>query len=388
MEYDLSIEWVDNHRSLNLIMTEQKISIHGQHGIKMVFQDTNNQKWVLKLFTHIIDKKTQAIPDQDVDIKGSPEVMKQYLHLWRAMNEYAASKIAMTIKVNVPEVILITSAKISSYNLRPKSSLPLEENVIILDTNNYKTETAEQTYHLSEREKYTITTSEAFEKFLALQTEEHDPSLVIGALIKFIPNSLNLDNYFDFEKDFDKAVDYIKNQDVGYKLLPFDVWLNDPDRNQGNYVVQMDDNKVPISIYGIDYEMWSFGDDLWMDKDTTALGRSYLAAVIHKATNAFDSRIMGTIFQISSITDKELQLLTLAPKLICQFVEYHIKEKNLHPDERMKILNIEQNMWDFLYETRPRLEKLTIRIIKQIGLPLEYKDLEKKLLTLKKDDEE
>ena len=46
MEYDLSIEWVDNHRSLNLIMTEQKIYIHGQHGIKMVFQDTINQKWV------------------------------------------------------------------------------------------------------------------------------------------------------------------------------------------------------------------------------------------------------------------------------------------------------------------------------------------------------
>jgi hypothetical protein len=37
-------------------------------------------------------------------------------------------------------------------------------------------------------------------------------------------------------------------------------------------------------------------------------------------------------------------------------------------------------MRDFLFETRPRLEKLTMRIIRQIGLPQHLASLEKEIV--------
>ncbi|MHA2336362.1 MAG: hypothetical protein ACXACX_03625, partial [Candidatus Hodarchaeales archaeon] len=196
----------------------------------------------------------------------------------------------------------------------------------------------------------------------------------------------NLDQYLD-ENEFETAIENIKSLDDGYKLLPLDVWLNDPDRNQGNYLIELKEDQEIRGIYGLDYEMWSFGSDIWMDQDTVTKGRSYLTAIIHNATHLFDDRVLETIFSISSLSDDELEELTLAPQIICKFFEYNIENDFLDNDERLKLLSIEENMWDFLAETRPRVETLTLRIIKQIGLPKPLKSLQKKLEDYKEDYE-
>jgi len=198
---------------------------------------------------------------------------------------------------------------------------------------------------------------------------------------------VNLQTYLDTQEDFDKAISEISSISSGFKLLPFDVWLNDPDRNQGNYLIKMDGDKT-VDVYGLDYEMWSFGDDLWMDRDVVALGRSYLTAVIHRKTTIFDPRINETLFRIASLTKSQLTKLTRAPTLLCKFMEYHVKNTGLDPDERIKLLNVEQNLLDFLIETKPSLDKITLRIIRQIGLPKDLKELEKAILAAADDDEE
>lgn len=381
MNFDLKITWYSLERKIQLILTDKTLDEQGQHGKATILEDEQGQQWLLKLFKKSIDVESHKINLLDVDIKANPEDMKDRLHLWRALNEFVASKLATELNLNVPEAILITSENIFDLNFKPDDELPLPEDEIILDED-HRPETAEEYYKLSLRENYKIESSKKFEEIIT--------DIGLGVLIKYIPNSMNLEKFMEFDPDFSKVIASVSKLDNGFNLLPFDVWLNDPDRNQGNYLIQLDNEDKPKDVWGLDYEMWAMGNDIWMDEDEITKGRSYLTAFIHKATNILDPRILETFFKISAISNKELKELTLAPQIICQYIEYHIQHQNLNPDERIKLLNIEQNIWDFLYETRPNLDQLIIRIIKQIGFPEKLSSLENKIVkfTNQEDDED
>ncbi len=376
MSFDIKITWSDENRTLELSLTDKKMDVHGQHGKSHILEAKNKEKWILKIFPRIIDNN--EIDIMDLDIEGDTEQESKKLHFWRVLNEYVASQIAITLQLNVPEALIVTSSPVSKLRLEDDYKLKLGEDEIILDDDEGSPETADELYRYHERDNYLIESSKNFDDLLASYSLTNRSTDVLGILIKFIPNSENLDQYLE-NNDFDKAMENIKKLDDGFRLLPFDTWLNDPDRNQGNYLVEKNTKNGLKAIYGLDYEMWSFGSDIWMDQDEVTKGRSYLTAVIHNATHLFDDRVMETIFNISSLNDDVLEELTLAPKIICKFLEYNIENSHLDSDERLKLLSIEENMWDFLAETRPRVETLTLRIIKQIGLPKHLKSLQKKL---------
>jgi hypothetical protein len=384
MAFDVKITWPDVKRNLELSLTDETMSVHGQHGKSLLLKTKKDEKWILKVFPNIIEDK--EIDIMDIDLESDPDKVRHFLHLWRVLNEYVASQIAIELKVNVPEAIIVCSSEISKHKLNPDYNIQLGEDEIILDEEGGGPENAEELYRFSERDNYLIETSSKFEALLKGYSLNGNPTDVLAVLIKFVPNSKNLDQYLD-ENEFETAIENIKSLDDGYKLLPLDVWLNDPDRNQGNYLIELKEDQEIRGIYGLDYEMWSFGSDIWMDQDTVTKGRSYLTAIIHNATHLFDDRVLETIFSISSLSDDELEELTLAPQIICKFFEYNIENDFLDNDERLKLLSIEENMWDFLAETRPRVETLTLRIIKQIGLPKPLKSLQKKLEDYKEDYE-
>ncbi|MFW9993628.1 MAG: hypothetical protein ACFFD4_16400 [Candidatus Odinarchaeota archaeon] len=386
MNYDLIINWPELKRSLKLKITDRKMDVHGQHGRATILKDDDGESWLIKIFSKVIDTESRELFLLDVDIERNPDEIRDRLHLWRVLNEHTASRLAAKLGLTVPETVLITSSRISHFTLEPETELVLPDDVIILDKEDGGPDTAEEFYKLSSRENHTIETSEAFEDFLGRFSDNGDPSHVLGILVKYVPDTMNLDAFLD-SRDFNEARKSIGNLDSGYELLPFDVWLNDPDRNQGNYLIKMDSNNNPVEVYGLDYEMWSFADDIWMDEDEITKGRSYLTAVIHDNCTIFDPRLMETIFRISSISNEELASLTLAPRILCQFIEYHVRNSLLEADERIKLLNIEQNLWDFLYETKPKLDKLTRRIIRQIGLPDGLKELEKVIISGEDDND-
>ena len=376
MPFDVKITWPEQDRTLKLMLTNETLQVHGQHGKSLIFNDNNNEKWIFKIFPRIIED--EEIDILSIDLEEEPEKVKHYLHFWRVLNEYVASQIAQTLNLNVPEAIIVCSSKINAHPLSSDYQLKLGEDVIVLDEEEGRPENGEEFYRYSERDHYTIETSKKFEEILASYSLSGNATDVLGVLIKFIPNSENLDQYLE-NNEFETAIANIKSVDDGYKLVPLDTWLNDPDRNQGNYLVQKNDEGKLIAVWGLDYEMWSFGSDIWMDEDNITRGRSYLTAIIHSDTNLFDPRILETLFWISSLNDYELEELTLAPQIVCKFIEYNIENGALKPEERFKLLNIEENMWDFLAETRPRVETLTLRIIRQIGLPNHLSELQKKL---------
>ena len=390
MSFDLKINWIDDEESLTLHLTDEKLEKSGQHGSAIILESQSDEKFLLKIFSKVIDSHSKEIPFEDVDLGASPDTMKDRLQLWRAINEYTASNLAMDLELNVPEAILITSSKISEYPLDFADQLPLPEDDIILDEELGAPETAEEFYLLSMRETYTIQTSEKFEALLASHSDRNDPTTVVAILTKLIPNSKSIEQFLDEEPSFEKAVEKISSIDNAYKLIPFDTWLNDPDRNQGNYLIQFaEDGETPIDLWGIDYEMWSlaFDDVLKIgDEEDITHGRSYLTAIIHKSTNFFDKKVLETFFKISCMRNDDIEIFSYGPKILCQYIEYHIKNGLIGADERFKLLQIEQNNWDFLIETIPKMDKLSIRLINQIGLPKEYKELEDDILNI--DEEE
>jgi hypothetical protein len=345
----------------------------------------NQERWLLKIFGHIIDIELKEIPFLDVDLSADPEKMKDRLQFWRALNEYNASLLAYELDLNVPVCYLITSQKISDFEVEKNSIIPLDEDEIVLDEDFGAPETADEFYYLTGREKYFLETSENFETLLRNYSLSKDETTVIGVLTRMVPNVKTLQGYFDVE-EFTTVVEKVSSLDDAYSLIPFDVWLNDPDRNQGNYLIQFDKDNNPVSLVGIDYEMWSFGSDIWQDVDIITQGRSYLTAVVHKSTNFFDDRILETFFKISTLSDIDIEYLTFAPVIMCKFIEYHINQKNLNSDERFKLLQIEENNRDFLFETVPKIDKLSLRLIRQIGLPSANKELEEKILNIKEEE--
>ena len=390
MSFDLKISWPEESESLTLKLSKEKLEKAGQHGSAVILESKSSEKFLLKIFSKAIDTEKKEIPFVDVDLGASPEEMKDHLQLWRAINEYTASNLAQDLELNVPEAIIITSSVISNHPLEFTDELPLGEDEIILDDELGAPETAEELYLLSLRDNYVIETSKAFESILSSYSEVNDPSTVIGVLTKLIPNTKSIEQYLDETMSFEKSIEKIASIDNAYKLIPFDTWLNDPDRNQGNYLIQFaDDGETAVDLWGIDYEMWSFShDDLLKigDEEDITHGRSYLTAIIHKTTDFFDKRLLETFFKISCMRDEDVEVLSYAPKLLCQFVEYHIKKGTLNTDERFKLLQIEQNIRDFLFESIPKIDKLSIRLINQVGLPKENRELEQDILNI--DEEE
>lgn len=351
-------------------LTKKTMTAAGQHGKATILEDEDGKEWLLKTFANIIDFEVKEIQDLEVDLKESPEDSRSRMHLWRTFNELTASRLGGRLNLNVPEAIIVCSQQIADYHLEQTSSLPLGD-VIVLDEDE-ETETAEEYYQFSEREPYTLETSSKFEKLLAGKSGRGDPSTVLALLLEKIPNTINLDEFLDSYDDLDAAFEAIQQINDGYTLLPFDVWLNDPDRNAGNYLVQSDEAKQPQWIWGIDYEMWALGSDIWMEEDEITKGRSYLTAIIHPTSNIFDPRVNQTVYRIRSLVDEDLSAMTRTPQLACKYFEYHIGQKNLEPDERIKLKQVETNLEDFLIESRPRSDKLSDILVRQIGLPDDF----------------
>lgn len=353
-------------------LTEKTMETAGQHGKAIILLDEQGKEWLLKTFSNIIDFDLETISDLEVDIQDSPEESRHRMHLWRVLNELTASRLGLRIRLNVPKVFVICSQKIADLALKESSPLTLGD-VVILDDEDGGPETADEFYDFSNRETYSLETSENYEKILASKSTRNDPSSILALISEKIPDTINLDEYFDSYKDLDGAFESLRQIDDGYFLLPFDIWLNDPDRNAGNYLVQFNESKEAIRIWGIDYEMWALGSDIWMEEDEITKGRSYLTAIIHPTTNIFDPRVHQTIHRIRSLLDEEITSMTKSPQLLCKFFEYHITQKNLDPEERIVLKQVETNLEDFLSESRPRSDKLSDILIKQIGLPSDFK---------------
>ena len=353
-------------------LTEKTMETAGQHGKAIILLDEQGKEWLLKTFADIIDFDLEKISDLEVDIQDSPEESRHRMHLWRVLNELTASRLGIRLRLNVPKDFVICSQKIADLALKKSSPLTLGD-VVILDDENGGPETANEFYEFSNRETYSLETSENYEKILASKSTKNDPSTILALISEKIPDTINLDEYLDSYKDLDSAFESLRQIDDGYFLLPFDIWLNDPDRNAGNYLVQFNESKKAIRIWGIDYEMWALGSDIWMEEDEITKGRSYLTAIIHPTTNIFDPRVHQTIHRIRSLLDEEIISMTKSPQLLCKFFEYHITQKDLDPEERIVLKQVETNLEDFFSESRPRSDKLSDILIKQIGLPSDFK---------------
>ena len=374
-KWDLIIYSDDDQKQVKnrLRISEKQMTAAGQHGKATILVDDQEREWLVKIFSNLIDFEVQEIFNLDVDIKDSPEQSRDRLHLWRLLNEITASRLGQRLLLNVPNTYLICSQKVASFPLKKMTPLALGD-VVILDEETGQAETANEYYGFDDRIEGSIKTSKRFEDLLAAKSKQKQSDDVLALLQEKIPESQNLDEYLDeHQEDLDSAFKTIQEIDDGFLLLPFDIWLNDPDRNAGNYLVQLDKKKHAKRIWGIDYEMWSFGSDIWMDEDEITKGRSYLTAIIHPKSHIFDPRVNQTFYRIRMLTDEEIQTMTKAPRLACKFFEYHINKGNLDAEERIVLKQIEENLQDFLLESRPRSDKLSETIVKQVGLPKDFK---------------
>ncbi|MHA2233680.1 MAG: hypothetical protein ACXAB4_14460, partial [Candidatus Hodarchaeales archaeon] len=236
-------------------------------------------------------------------------------------------------------------------------------------------ETYEEYYRFQTREIAILDASLEFDELLFSRRAGDyppDPSFVIGIISEYVPNSIDLASAMDRaseENRLDEWIDEIRENSSGFDLLPFDTWLNDPDRNNQNYLVQEDEG-VPRGIWGIDYELFSYGSDI-PDEDDSTMGRSYLAAILHPKTSLGDPRILQTLLKIKMLSKEAIVALVRLPFLLLQFVEYHIAKGNLVADEREKIKSTEQNLLDCLWETKPKMSRLETILERQIGIFLE-----------------
>lgn len=375
-EWDLIIYSDDQKKNVKhkFQLSTKKLSASGQHGKATILVEESGKEWLLKTFGNLIDFEVKEIFNLDVDIKDTPERSRDRLHLWRLLNEITASRLGRKLHLNVPKTYLICSQKISDLKLLPTTPLELGD-VIVLDEEEGGNETADEFYTFEDRKEGGTKTSKRFEEFLASKSKRKKPDDVLALLQEKIPDSQNLDEYLDANQDdLDGTFEKIQNIDDGFYLLPFDIWLNDPDRNAGNYLVQLDKNKNASRIWGIDYEMWAFGSDIWMEEDDITQGRSYLTAIIHPKSHVFDPRVTETFYRIRMLKDEEILQMTRAPRLLCKFFEYHINKGHINSDERIVLKQVEGNLEDFLLESRPRSDKLFETITRQIGLPEDFKE--------------
>ncbi|MFX1514454.1 MAG: hypothetical protein ACFFCQ_17915 [Promethearchaeota archaeon] len=366
----MSIELTrENGTRISLQYTGEKLEWGGQHGQPLLFTDESGEKWILKPFGKAIDFEMATLNDSEISLERSPEENRNYQHFFRVANEIVASRVAthlsQNVPINVPEALVVTSKAVANLRIHSQHKIPLPGDVKILDPDD-ELETFEDFYSLSQRFDFQQKSDDEFDELLIQKTGVEDPNLALGCLIKFIPNSVNLDQFMDEHSKDDAWIQLIHEIEEGYFLIPFDVWLNDPDRNVGNYLVQKLEGEKKFSIFGIDYEMWAYGGDT-IDEDDITRGRSYLAAIIHRKTNLNDPRILRSVFNIRYLTEEKIINLSRLPIPFVKFVEFHIKNGNLNEDEREKILQTDQNLKDFLWETKPRLSVLEEKLKDQIG---------------------
>ncbi len=374
-EWDLILYTDEKQKNVlnKLKLSDKTLSAAGQHGKATILVDHQGKEWLLKIFSNILDLEVKKVSDLDIDIQDTPERSRDRLHLWRVLNEITASRLGRRLYLNVPETRIICSGKVAKFKLKSSTVLK-EEDVVVLDEEEEEGESAEEFYSFSEREIGSLKTSDRFEEILAQKSPRKNPTDILALLQEKVPDSRNIDEYLDDHKaDLDAAFENIQSIDDAFLLLPFDIWLNDPDRNAGNYLVQLNEKNEASRIWGIDYEMWSFGSDIWMEEDNVTQGRSYLTAIIHPKSHIFDSRVNQTFYRIRMLSDEEIVQMTKAPQLACKFFEFHINTGDLHPDERDKLKQVEINLEDFLIESRPRSDKLSEIITRQIGLPKDFK---------------
>ncbi|MFX0092977.1 MAG: hypothetical protein ACFFBD_14555, partial [Candidatus Hodarchaeota archaeon] len=286
-------------------------------------------------------------------------------HFHRAANEYVAFRLAHQLGVQVPESFIITSKNIGEFPLDKTKPLDLGENVIIFDEA-APIETIGEFYNFKNRLDQNPRYSDRFDSFLMKQVDEGGYEVqqvedVIAVLSQFIPGTTNLDAFLDERREiYQEKIKELRSLKNARKLIPFDVWLSGPDRNAGNYLV---DNSNPRQVFGIDYEMWSFAETDIIEEDDITKGRSYLTAVLHPATSMQDPIIKKSLEKIMCLSEQDIKQICQLPCCYVKFVEYMIAKGIIKPDEREKLILLEENLKDFLWETRNRLrEKLAHQI--------------------------
>jgi hypothetical protein len=366
MSWDLKITYSDSKKNLICRFIDNEVIKLGQHGEKPLLLDQYGNKWMLKIFNNTIDFETKEIQTLDVDVIDSPSNQKDRMHLWRVLGECIASRIAKTLGLAVPEAIIITSDVISNFKLEKEKKITLGKDVIILEED-HEVETIEEFYNYSLRETYDIQCSEKLNDHLRKLSNSEKIDTILGVLIKVVPKAITFEEFLaDRGQKIENYFDQIREIDNCYNLIPFDAWLNDPDRGKSNYLIQLNEKNTPIKVWGVDYEMWGLASD--DSGDEVAKGRSYLTAIVHNETNFFDSRILETYHKIQLVDEYKLEKLLLAPCILCQFIEYHIDHKTIDPDERHALKQVEENFSDFLFENKPKLDLLAKKLIKQLGL--------------------
>ena len=356
---------------LDLEYTGEEIS-GGQHGSPLVFQEKKStRKFILKPFYSVIDPEFSQLNAIDVDLSWDAARSKDRCQFGRIANEIVASRLAnQHLGIRVPFSFPVVSSKVAKFKIKPKKRLPLDPKVKVLDES--ELETFEEYYHLQDREMIKVKPASDFDELLLSRCPDDNPSdasFVMGMISEYIPNSVDLASAMDKASDegrLDEWIDDIRGYDNGYELLPYDTWLNDPDRNNQNYLVQ--EEETGKTIWGIDYEMFSFGADV-PDQDDSTKGRSYLAAILHKNTNLGDPRILKTLLKIRMLSKGTIEDIVRLPFPLLQYVEFHIAQGNLEPDEREKINTTEQELFDCLYETKPKMSRLEKIVENQLGSP-------------------
>ncbi|MFW9917417.1 MAG: hypothetical protein ACFFGZ_17560 [Candidatus Thorarchaeota archaeon] len=364
-----------NGSIIRLEYTGESVS-GGQHGNLLVFQEWNApRKFLLKPFYCVIDQKTPQLDSLHFDLSWDAAKCKQHGQFERIANELVASKLANHyLKIRVPFCFPIVSFDVANFEISPGDFLPFEPEIKFVDGLKDPV-TFKEFYGLKEWDIMKVETTNEFDDILLSQQPEKrlpDPSFAIGFFSEYIPNAIDVDTAMCRASEdgcLDEWMEKLRKNRSGIELLPFDTWVNDPDRNSRNYLLQElnGENK----IWGIDYELFSFSGNLPDDTDSTN-GRSYLAAILHNETSVNDPLILHEVSKIRMLSKESIKEATRLPSLLIQYVEYHIANGNLSLAARNQIKLVEQNLLFYLWETKPKLSRLETVLERQLGIsPLE-----------------
>ena len=353
---ELEIHTPDGRRMI-LTFSGEYMGESGQHGRSAIFIDKKTKKkWMVKIFPHCIDPEL-GIDPLPVDLGWSSEEMRTRCQYARAASEVVASIVAQKLDLNVPEVFVVPSENVASFEIKSNHPLPLEKGTKqFVDKEDQ--ETFEEHYQISEREDYTLKKAKKWDDYIISETGTSNPEHTLALVSELIPDAMTIDQACDKEGT-DEIFKNLRESNSGYYLLPYDVWLNDPDRNAGNYLLTKHDMSEDDvwKVFGIDYEMWSFGETDIIDPDDILKGRGYLAAILHKTATSSDSRVLETLHKIRSLSESDVIRLSKLPLSMIKFVEYNIAS-GLAEENRDVVRQLEENFKDFLWESKPRMSRL------------------------------
>jgi len=384
---ELEIETPDG-RNLSLEFTGEYLAQSGQHGRRSIFVDKKTgQSWLLKIFPTPIDPDLRSIDPLPVDLGWSADVVRRRAQFARASCEAVASSLARALRLNVPEAFVLASERVTNLELSPKEIVPPEKGTIDLtyddedledheeeeeerDVGYEDEETFEDVYALSEREDYVLRSARNWDAFLMEETRIENPEEVLALFVAQVPDARTIDEACDEAEDIDELFDELRHSDSGFYLLAFDVFLNDPDRNAGNYLLTREQDSAkggPWRVYGIDYEMFAFAEGDRIDPDDITKGRSYLAAILCKNATPADPRVLRTLYDIRRLSEEDIIRISRIPLSMIRFVEFHIREERISDENRLVVRQVEENIKDFLWESKPRMSLLEENIEFQLG---------------------